>query len=843
MSDLRVPINRFTIILSRYRSPPGASWPMDSFEKCPIPPPWPSDRVIELMERESAHLHPEEPLGPLAQQWTESLCQWFSKLQEHFEFDPSDLAANVRRSAGRWRVRLQYLKRKNPARFQYVMDLIEVGHKIPFVDGKLPPRSFRHRNPPSLSLDKVRAWEAIKKDINHGAIIPVDLANEGMPRCVCPVRTADKSNGKARFVHNSRKVNKFIPKEEVQCELETLLKIRNMFIRHGFVIGSDFTSGYHCIYVREEDRTFLAFALHISELTDEALKWLRENHANAYCHEKRSFVFKYVALAFGLSSSCKAFSAPVTALTGYWRTLPTEGESTRVSSYIDDMSSVIRAFRAALRMSIRMVYEFASLGFSLQIGKCSFFPRHAIKTLGTIVDLSAFTFRVSRSRDKKIRAAVQNLQASADRNPSAVPARLVASVIGLIWSIATCCHRAASVMLRSIVALLAMKMRHMINWLHAPLSVILARFWSGTVRWTAEAQAQLDFWHQVDFASLSAPISADVLGKVVESVFHHPGMLDHSSVSMLFQDASASAAGGGLLAFKKGQLRPTPDFFLAEFSREQSEASSTYRELVGILWCLQATAHKTSHRIVFACDNWQSVNAIRRGSRVKQVQQISERIFRWCLANNRVCWPVWLPRTDPVIQEADRLSRLSIPHDTRSPPSVVTAANNLAMQLWHQELSFDQAASHRSAVSINGRKLPFNAFCMQPGASGVDTFRCWDSWRDNVNYIFPPFPMTGRLTTFLPFTQSKTVLALPIPKGTAWWHYALSPRAQGFRAQITVDGFLITAFDFTGCQGFSKPAHPGLTTLACHMSHHYHSQSQPRNLSPKKLTHTTPCRH
>ena len=793
----------------------GVSWPMDSFEACPIPPPWPSDRLIELMERESAHLHPEDPLGPLAQQWTSDLCEWFKKLQAHFQFDPTDLASNVRRSAGRWRARLQYLRVRDPERFQYVMDLIEKGHKIPFKKGELPPRSFRHRNPPSLSLDKFRAWEAIKKDISHGAIVPVDLAKEGMPRCVCPVRTADKSNGKARFVHNSRKVNKFIPRDEVQCELETLLKVRNMFLPDGYVIGSDFASGYHCIYVREEDRTFLAFALHISELTDEALEWLRENHPNAYCREKRCYVFKYIALAFGLSSSCKAFCAPVTALTGYWRTLPTEGEPTRVSSYIDDMSSVIKAFRAALRMSIRIVYESASLGLSLQIPKCSFFPRHSIKTLGTIVNLSTFTFRVSRSRARKIRMAIRRLQSAANRQPSAVPARLVASVIGLVWSISTCCHRAASVMLRSIVALLAVKMRHMIHWLNAPLSVILARFWSGSVSWTPEAQDQLDFWRQVDFESLSAPISADVLGKVIESVFHHPEMLDHSSVSMLFQDASATAAGGGMLSFKQGMLRPTRDIFLAEFSDEQSAASSTYRELVGILWCLQATAQHTAHRIVFACDNWQSVNAIRRGSRVRQVQLVAERIFRWCLAHNKVCWPVWLPRTDPVIQEADRLSRLIIPHDDRSPPPVVTAANRLAMLLWHQQLSFDQAASHRSAISINGSQLPFNAFCMQPGASGVDTFRCWDSWRDNINYIFPPYPMTGRLTTFLPFTRSRTILAIPVPEGTAWWHYAVSPHAQGFRAQISVAGFLVTAFDFSGCEGVYKTAHTGLATTAC----------------------------
>ena len=229
---------------------------------------------------------------------------------------------------------------------------------------------------------------------------------------------------------------------------------------------------------------------------------------------------------------------------------------------------------------------------------------------------------------------------------------------------------------------------------------------------------------------------------------------------MLYQDASAVAAGGGLLELVDGRLVPASDLFLAEFDEVQSKTSSTYRELVGILWCLIATAHVTKHRIVFACDNWQSVNAIKRGSRNPIIQAIAEKIFRWCLNNNKVFWHTWLHRTDMVIKEGDRRSRLSIPHGDRSPQAVIVAANELAMIIWHQEISFDQAASHRSAIRIRGKRIPFNAFCMQPGAAGVDTFRCWDSWSHNINYVYPPAPMTGRLASFLPTTKAKTILSL-----------------------------------------------------------------------------------
>ena len=44
-----------------------------------------------------------------------------------------------------------------------------------------------------------------------------------------------------------------------------------------------------------------------------------------------------------------------------------------------------------------------------KITKCSFFPKHVIKTLGTIVDLVAFTFSVSESRATKIETVIDDM--------------------------------------------------------------------------------------------------------------------------------------------------------------------------------------------------------------------------------------------------------------------------------------------------------------------------------------------------------------------------------------------------------------------------------------------------
>ena len=333
-------------------------WPMDSYEKPPFEPPWPSAENRERMRVESSSRHPETPLGPLAQEWVDDLQAWYRRLQRHFGFDPTDLPANLRRNVDKWRKRLAFLKESHPGLHDLIISNIVGGHKIPFE--RIPNKFFRSRNPPSLAADAQRAWAAIQKDLNHGALEPVNIQRDGVPRCVCPVRTADKNDGSARFVHNSRRVNKCIPRDEVTCQLESLLRARNMFIPDGFLIGSDYASGYHCISMDPDDSKYLAFALHIDEIPAEAVAWLHAHHPKSFLPKRKCFVFKYKALPFGLASSCRTFNDLVSALMGAWRRWPIDGQPTRVSSYIDDVLGATGSFDSvSLTNRLRISYTVA----------------------------------------------------------------------------------------------------------------------------------------------------------------------------------------------------------------------------------------------------------------------------------------------------------------------------------------------------------------------------------------------------------------------------------------------------------------------------------------------------
>ena len=54
--------------------------------------------------------------------------------------------------------------------------------------------------------------------------------------------------------------------DETLFRLTTLSRSRNMYVPNGYLIGSDYRSGYHCLFMKEGDTKFLSFDLHQSEV-------------------------------------------------------------------------------------------------------------------------------------------------------------------------------------------------------------------------------------------------------------------------------------------------------------------------------------------------------------------------------------------------------------------------------------------------------------------------------------------------------------------------------------------------------------------------------------------------
>ena len=70
------------------------------------------------------------------------------------------------------------------------MEVVTNGYRIPFT--KQPRPFHRSSNSPDLSNHMDAAWEALRKDMGHGAVAPCNLQRDGFPQVVSPVRTAPK---------------------------------------------------------------------------------------------------------------------------------------------------------------------------------------------------------------------------------------------------------------------------------------------------------------------------------------------------------------------------------------------------------------------------------------------------------------------------------------------------------------------------------------------------------------------------------------------------------------------------------------------------------------------------
>lgn len=808
-------LNEAPILISEFKR--DKLWPrlsgVDHSPPTP-PPPWPDNARRYELERYARLSAPDAELSSVARAWVLDLEAWYLKLQRIFDYNPSRIQDNPARSAEAYRSRIK-LSVTDPTRRELIMSLVNGNYRLPLI--REPKPYFRNANAPDLASKAVPMWTALKKDFMHGAISGWDL-RRGLPTVVSPVRTAPKGWDKPdslRFVCNQRRLNKDTDDDAKKCTLETISRVRNIMNPGDFAWTADCSSGYHHFGIAEEHRTFMAFALHMTELCREAKQWLELNCPYSFHKKSGCFILVFNVLPFGLAPACAAFSSVITAVVGFWRTRTINGSATRLSSYIDDILGVMSNFDDALALAIEVVYEAAALGISLNIQKCALLPHStSVKYLGLIINLQRYEFSLPEARCQKISHFLNLLRQNVRSRPHAVPAKLVATVIGLLLSIAPVCARACRLMARSMTACISDRLRidllaSLPNFL--AFMAVVRRFWSGPVTWSQAADRELEFWLCVDFRSLRSSVSADIQGQIADAAFARPTALSVHSITWLAQDASGTASGGGRISPSSNGFKFSRDVYFASFDAFQRSLSSTVRELLGTFWLLQGFERQlvpvqlpdrlrnrraAPGRIIIACDNMNTVEAIKLGSPTKPVQEIAAAIFAWSISVGVVVWPIWIPRESEIIAEADKRSRWTDRHAERSPVSVFNEANAIAIRLWRRPISFDRAASHGNAMPPDPSlpPLPFNSRHFTPGTSGVDMF-LQTNWRQHINYVFPPSPVVGRLLGFLPSTRSRSIVIFREPVASTWWTPMTSPNAAGVVGSYRKNGFRIVAID------------------------------------------------
>ena len=299
------------------------------------------------------------------------------------------------------------------------------------------------------------------------------------------------------------------------------------------------------------------------------------------------------------------------------------------------------------------------------------------------------------------------------------------------------------------------------------LSHVLRRIWGGYVVWTSEAHQDLLFWRRVHFAKLSAPISHDAWSEDVTHWILNPTTGEVASDVRVFAvDTSAVASGGGEF-LRDGKLWAVRNKRVVQLTDEEGEKSSTYRELLGTDRLDLAVIPHSCKKAVVGMDAMASVQCLFNGSKVKILQRIVKRIFLRQLDPNRVLFPLWMRRSEDMLQLCDEFSRLVDSHKYAMPAKTFWKANAMAIKVWGQGFQLDVCADmHNVQPGDSYTKLPFFSRWCSPYSSGVDMFA--QRWNNTVNWCNPPFVLIGRIISLLRAQRATAAVVMPV--GTShWW--------------------------------------------------------------------------
>ena len=133
-----------------------------------------------------------------------------------------------------------------------VLDIIEFGYKIPFLDGKLPPLSHLDNNKSALQdTDFIESQLYMFEKL--GCIRKVN----SKPRIILPLSSV-LSNKKRLIVDGSRKLNPFIVDRKVRL---SHLAVANQNLKQNhFMATCDLESGYYQVPIHPDHQELLGIA-------------------------------------------------------------------------------------------------------------------------------------------------------------------------------------------------------------------------------------------------------------------------------------------------------------------------------------------------------------------------------------------------------------------------------------------------------------------------------------------------------------------------------------------------------------------------------------------------------
>ena len=422
--------------------------------------------------------------------------------------------------------------------------------------------------------------------------------------------------------------------------------------------------------------------------------------------------------------------------------------------YLDDGFLLDSSHAGALNFCSEAQRTLVDAGLSVNLEKSSLFPSQCLEWLGILIDSSAMLFRTPQRKIEKLLDLLQSACASSSLSPRQV-ARIAGKLVSLELALGPLTH------------LLTRQMYSFIG---------VDPVWDLKRPFGLEVRQEFVFW-------------VSNLPRLDGSAVR----LDEARSTILSCDASASGYGG-LLSSDSGT-----EAVRGRFTDQEAKGSSTFRELLAIMYSLDAVApFLKGRRVTVYSDSNNAVRIIGRGSRLSHLQEIAMSIFALSIKNSFVLFAVWIPRVENQI--ADQISKLS-------------DSDGWAIDLEtfeHIESKFGRFTVDRFADNLNYKVECFNSRFFCPGTSQVDAFA--SSWCDGFNWLCPPIKLIGRAIRHLQVSGGRGVLFVPEWRSAYFWPL-LTNDGLYFRPCIK-DFLLLQPYFFSNCSG--RSVFSGFTNFRCY---------------------------
>ena len=433
-----------------------------------------------------------------------------------------------------------------------------------------------------------------------------------------------------------------------------------------------------------------------------------------FCFRGKFFVWN--SLPFGLASAPWTFVKMLRPTVERLRLMGLD-----FSVYMDDFAGRNRTMQGALQDLSILRRCLEEDGWTINLKKSIFIPSFELTHLGFLLRTEpSLQFPIVSIPPTKIKS-IRSLIRLGIRKRAAIPARLLASIIGSARALSPALPQAAIYLRPAYVDLRGRK------------------HWASMVSLSVETCEQLE------------------LLRTLLGIWNGARAVTPPHTLVLYTDASGAGWGAWTA------LSSTPELILAEaaafYPHRIGRRSSNFRELYAVLQAVDALRSQIQgHAILLMTDNMTTMSYTNKyGGKLLILSRVAQALHALLLHLGCTIEARHIPGVLNV--HADALSRRSDrrEEDWRLNPTIFS---DLDRQWGPHDI--DRFASARNT------QLPrFNSHYWDVGTEAVNAFdQCWTSTN---SYMNPPFSLIGQVLDKIRHDRASVTLIVPVWVGRPWW--------------------------------------------------------------------------